>query len=112
VTLVSVLGIVFKTKETTYNYLLNQLIFAIITGPILLFFLVLIVYLESPLILYFCLTIIAIIYTFRFFRAFLIGLALTKFSYLLLFVYLCSLEILPLLVLLKLIFNYAKAAVV
>jgi hypothetical protein len=38
-------------------------------------------------------------------------MTLTKFSYLLLFVYLCSLEILPLLVLIKLMLNLAKTAI-
>ena len=112
VTLVSILGIVFKTKETTYNYLLNLMIFAIITGPVILFFLVFIVYLKTPAILYLCLAIIILLFIFRFIRGFLIGMALTRFSYLLLFVYLCSLEILPLLVLLKFILNHAEAAVV
>jgi len=110
--LVSILGIVFKTKETTYNYLLNLMIFAIITGPVILFFLVFIVYLKTPAILYLCLAIIILLFIFRFIRGFLIGMALTRFSYLLLFVYLCSLEILPLLVLLKFILNHAEAAVV
>ncbi|MCX6278307.1 MAG: DUF4271 domain-containing protein [Bacteroidetes bacterium] len=112
VTFVSILGIVFKTKETTNNYLLNLMIFAIITGPVTLFFLVFIVYLKTPVILYFCLLIIILMFIFRFIRGFLIGSDLTRFSYLLLIVYLCSLEILPLTVALKFIINHAETAVV
>ena len=112
VTLISIIGSVFKTRDITSNYLLNQLIFTIITGPVILTFLVLIIYLKAPFFLYFCLGITSLLFTFRFIRGFLIGMALTKFSYLLLFVYLCTLEILPLLVLLKVILNYAKTAII
>ncbi len=112
VTFVSILGIVFKTKETTNNYLLNLMIFAVITGPVTLFFLVFIIYLKTPVILYLCLLIIILLFIFRFIRGFFIGSDLTRFSYLLLFVYLCSLEILPLTVALKFIINYAETAVV
>ena len=112
VILISILGSVFKTRETTYHYLLNLLIFSIITGPIILFFMVFIVYINNPITLYLCLIIIVLLFLIRFFRGFLIGMTLTKFSYLLLFVYLCSLEILPLLVLLKLVLNLAKTATV
>jgi len=106
VTLVQFLGAIFKTRETTNNYLLNLLIFALLSGPVLLTALVFIVYLKSVVILYICLLIFILLLAFRFMRGFFIGMALTKFSYLFLFVYLCSLEILPVLVLIKILLNY------
>jgi hypothetical protein len=39
-------------------------------------------------------------------RGFLIGISITKFSWLFLFVYLCTLEILPLVVFLKVVLKY------
>ena len=105
VALVQLLGVIFKTRETTGNYLLNLLIFALLTGPLLLIALIFIVYLKSLLLLHICLFIFGFLFVFRFIRGFFIGMALTKFSYLFLFVYLCSLEILPLLVLIKLLLN-------
>jgi len=98
------LGSIFKTKETTYGYLLNHFVIALISGPLLLAGLVFIIYLKSVTLLYAFLGILALLFVFRFLRGLVVGLALTKFSYLFLFVYLCTLEILPLVVLLKLVF--------
>lgn len=95
------LGRVFRTYHATDEYLLNILIFNFLTGIIMLPFLVIIVYLKSLLFLYILSGIIAFLFLFRFVRGFLIGISFSKFSYLFLFVYLCSLEILPLIVLLK-----------
>ncbi len=105
VALVQLLGAIFKTRETTGNYLLNLLIFALLSGPVLLTALVFIIYLKLVILLYICLFIFALLLVFRFMRGFFIGMALTKFSYLFLFVYLCSLEILPFLVLIKILLN-------
>ncbi|MEI7500541.1 MAG: DUF4271 domain-containing protein [Bacteroidota bacterium] len=110
VALIRLLGTIFKTRETTNSYLLNMLVFALFSGPVLLVGLILHLYLKSVLILYLCLIILTLILIFKFVRGLLIGISLTKFSYLFLFVYLCSLEILPLLVIIKLFFNHANSA--
>ncbi|MCK9421174.1 MAG: DUF4271 domain-containing protein [Bacteroidales bacterium] len=104
--LIRFLGVVFKTRETTFNYLLNLLIFCLITGPVILAFLVFIIYLKSDVLLFCCLIVFSLLFIFRVMRGFFIGSGLRKFSYLFLFVYLCSLEILPLLVLIKLLLNF------
>ncbi len=110
VTLVMFLGTIFKTRETTGNYLLNILIFSLLSGPVLLAFLVFIIYLQSPIPIYFCTAVLVLLMTFRFLRGFFIGMALGKFSYLFLFVYLCSLEILPLVVLIKILLKITHTA--
>ena len=110
VTIVQLLGIVFRTRETTYNYLLNHLIFALISGPVIMIALVFILYLKFPILLNICMFIFLVMLLFRFVRGFFIGFTLTKFSYLFLFVYLCSLEILPLLVFIKLLLNLSRSA--
>ncbi len=105
VIMVQFLGIVFKTRETTANYQLNILIFALLSGPVILTSLIFIIYLQSVVLIYICLIVFILVFILRFIRGFFIGMALTKFSYLFLFVYLCSLEILPLLVLIKVLLN-------
>ena len=110
VSLVQLLGIVFKTKETTYDYMLNMLVFALLSGPVMMVVLVFILYLKFPVLLHMCLILFILMFIFRFVRGFFIGIRLTKFSYLFLFVYLCSLEILPLLVIIKLLLNQAQSA--
>ena len=110
VAFVQFLGIVFNTRETTYSYLLNMFIFALLSGMVILFILAFILYLKSPVLLNLCLIIFTLLFVFRFVRGFFIGIAMTKFSYLFLFVYLCSLEILPLLVLIKILLIQAQSA--
>ncbi len=99
------LGIIFRTRETTAHYMLNMLIINLITGPVLLTGLVFIIYLEYAWLLYLVLAILGFLFLLRFLRGLMVGLTLTKFSYLFLFVYLCTLEILPLLILAKLVID-------
>ena len=99
--IINLLGIVFKTENTSKMYLLDELILNIITGLILIPILIFVIYLKSILFLYISLSFIILSFLFLFVRGFMIGLSLTKFSYIFLFVYLCSLEILPLIILVK-----------
>ncbi|HTX89216.1 MAG TPA: DUF4271 domain-containing protein [Bacteroidales bacterium] len=104
--LIRLLGSIFKTYQTTREYLLNILVINFITGIVLLPFLTLMVYLKSPVLLYISLCLFGISFVFRFGRGFLIGFSLKKFSYLYLFVYLCTLEILPLILVAKILLTY------
>jgi hypothetical protein len=106
IALIQLLSFIFKTRQTSREYLLNTLIFNILTGIFLLPLLVFAVYLKSEVFLWGCMTVFALFFFFRLLRGFLIGISITKFSWLFLFVYLCTLEILPLVVLLKLVLKY------
>ena len=101
VVLISVVGLVFKTAATTKMYLLNVLVINIITGLLLLPLLVFIIYLKSIVFLYISITFFLLTFIFLLIRGFITGLTLTKFSYIFLFVYLCTLEILPLIIFIK-----------
>jgi hypothetical protein len=96
-----VLGSVFKTKNTTHDYLINVLIINILTSLTMFPPLVLSIYLKSHILLNISMIILAVFFLFRFVKGFLTGLSLTKFSYIFLFVYLCALEILPLILTVK-----------
>ena len=100
------LGSVFKTRTTTREYLTNILILNTITTLLILPALVLIIYLKSVLFVYIALIIISLLFLFRIVKGFLTGLSLTKFSYVFLFVYLCSLEIVPAILVVKLSMIY------
>jgi hypothetical protein len=102
------LGTVFRTSSSTMDYLQNILVSIFITGLILLPLLILTLYLRSGILLYITLITICLLYVFRVMRGYFIGISLKKFSYLFLFVYLCTLEILPLLVILKGLFLLSK----
>jgi hypothetical protein len=100
------LAYIFRTRQTTSEYILNIFIFNIITAVLLLPLLVFVVYLKSPVFLWACIAIFILFFIFRIIRGFLIGISITKFPYLFLFVYLCTLEFLPLVMLTKLVFSY------
>ncbi len=102
---IKLIGITFKTKKQTSEYLLNILLFNFVTGIFLLFYLVLTTYTQLNIFLYLGIFILFIIFLYRISRGVLIGISFSKFSILHLFLYLCSVEILPLLVLTKFIIN-------
>ena len=102
------LTIIFKTEQTNNEYKLNILTTISFLGFLLLPILVFTVYLQLSWLIYTCLGIIIVASLFRLVKGFIIGISLTKFSYFFLFVYLCTLEILPLLVVAKLILMYYK----
>lgn len=97
------LSMVFKTRETTMNYMLNLWIYSLITGPALLLLLTLYFTVHQEVLITTALFMVALMLFFRLIKGFSIGSRLTKFSYLFLFVYLCSLEILPLIIMAKLV---------
>jgi len=104
--LIRFLSFIFRTRQTTREYILNILIFNILTGVFLLPLLVFAVYLNSIIFLWICMIILSLFFVFRLIRGFLIGISITKFSYVFLFVYLCSVEILPLVLLMKVVLKY------
>ncbi len=110
--LIKLLGNIFRTSQRTDEYVLNTLIMIILTGLSALPFLILAIYLKSDFFLYVCLIIFLLLLILRVGRGFLIGISISKFSYLLLFVYLCSLEILPLIIVAKIILLYSKPMIV
>ena len=86
--LVRMLDSIFRTYQTAHEYLLNILVVNFITGIVLLPMVLLTVYLKSPVFLYISVFLFGFSFLVRFIRGFLIGISLTKFSYLFLFVYL------------------------
>ena len=96
-------GVIFKTLELAHSYRLNALIFNHTIGlflfPVLLFAL----YFQANPFIWIALGITSILLAYRFMRSISIGLLNTKFPVFYLILYLCTLEILPLLLLIKVI---------
>jgi hypothetical protein len=97
---------IFKTRETTTLYVMSTMSFHFILGILLLPFLVFNAYTEIRFILYVSLAVAGIIFILKIFRGIIIGLSDTKFSIFYLFFYLCTVEILPILVIIKLAKDY------
>ena len=102
ISLMKFLGMIFRTGQSTSEYLMNIMLFNFLTGIILLPLMVLVVYMKSVFFLQISLVIAILVILMTFLRGIIIGISLTKFSYVYLFVYLCSLEILPYIILIKL----------
>jgi hypothetical protein len=104
--LIRLLRWTFKTNETTTFYLMNTMTFQIIIGIFLLPLLVMNVYAHTPFLLFISLGVGSILFILKLFRGLIIGLSDTNFSIFYLFFYLCTVEILPILVIVKLAMNY------
>jgi len=96
-------GIIFKTGESSRSYQLNTLIFNQIIGVTLFPFTIMAFYWENTIFLLIGVVIASLLFCYRLFRHVLTGLANKNYNLLYLFLYLCTLEILPLLVFLKVI---------
>ncbi|HNX43061.1 MAG TPA: DUF4271 domain-containing protein [Bacteroidales bacterium] len=99
--LVSSVGTIFKTPKATHDYLINNLIFSIVTGILLFPATILALYINNPIYVWIACSIFSILLVYKFIRTFMIGLANTKYSMFYLFLYLCTIEILPFLLLFK-----------
>lgn len=106
--LIKMIGIIFNTESYAQAYLLNNLIFNLITGLILFFPVVMTAYVDAELYTWVSIVIIFILLIYKTLRGIVIGLANTDFSILYLFVYLCTLEILPYIVLYTALNEFAK----
>ncbi|MCX6252431.1 MAG: DUF4271 domain-containing protein [Bacteroidetes bacterium] len=111
ISIIRILETIFKTYHASSDYMLNILLMNVLSGLLLLPLLILVIYLKSGFLLYICLILFSILFVFRLVRGFTIGMSYSKFSYLLLFVYLCTLEILPLIILAKLTLTYYHSTI-
>ena len=99
-------GVIFKNTDTAKEYIQNIVIYNLALGIVLLPLLLLIIYTYHEFFLYIAGGIALIIIGLRFIRGIAIGLSDSKFSLFHLFLYLCTLEILPLAVAAKFLSKY------
>jgi hypothetical protein len=99
-------GNVFNSAEASRHYLLNILIFNHITGIILFPITIIAFYWSNTVLLIAGAITISLLLIYRMFRGFLTGLNNKSYNLFYLFLYLCTLEILPLLLLYKVISNF------
>ena len=90
-------GIIFRTKQDTSELILTNLVFNGVTGIVIFPFVVTGFYTGNLIFIKIAGVILLTGMALRFFRSLLIGLSAQTFSVIYLFLYLCTLEILPLL---------------
>jgi hypothetical protein len=96
-------GFVFKTQSYALEYNVNTFLINHITTICILPFLMIAFYTESVFFLSASLLIFCVLLVYSIFRGSIIGTTITKFPVFYLFLYLCTLEILPLLVIVKVV---------
>jgi hypothetical protein len=106
ISVIWLISVTFKNKETAKEYIQNILIYNLVLGILLLPVLLLIIYTYHELFLYVAGGLVLIMIFLRFIRGVAIGLSDSKFSLFHLFLYLCTLEILPLVIAAKFLSKY------
>lgn len=101
-----ILGSIFNTGEPTRSYQLNTLIFNHVQATLIFPFVILALFWESHFFLIISIIISSVIIVYRLYRGILTGLANKRYNLFYLFLYLCTLEILPFLLLFKWITKY------
>lgn len=102
-------GVIFKTYSATQEYILTLFVFNLAEGIILIVFLVFILYADSFLMLQGCLLVLGLIFAYRLLRSFLLGVSESKYSILYLLLFFSCLEVLPIIVLVKVLMKYFPA---
>ena len=103
VIIVRLLSVLFNTLEYSRDLLANLYIYNLFAGIIMLPAIACMAYADTRLFFYIILAIIPLVYLLRIIRAASIGFTVIKFSVFHLLLYLCTLEILPLIVLAKIL---------
>ena len=101
VILVHISGIVFTTQQRSAEYLLNIFMINLVIGLFLICILLPMIYLNGKVFFYIGLGFLLVMFVYKLVKGIAIGFSYTKFSRFHLFLYLCTLEILPLFLLVK-----------
>lgn len=96
-------GYVFKSGKEASDYVLTIFVFGQIAGILILPFLVLLTYSQSEFAVIAGLILFSMLYVYRIFRGVVTVTTVSKISVYYIFLYLCTLEILPLLIMAKMI---------
>ena len=104
--LITLIGVIFKTKKETNSYLLFLYIFNQASGIILLPLMIIITYLRIYFLFYIILAIFVLILFYRLLRIMINRISPSNFSVFYIFLYLCTIEFIPLLIFIKLIYNH------
>ncbi|MEZ5082347.1 MAG: DUF4271 domain-containing protein [Bacteroidales bacterium] len=102
---ITFIGITFKNSLILEEFLLTNFIFNIVSGVFLLPFIVVAVYFPSVIIIKIGLYFLIIVFIYRMFRQLLLNSGGIKFSWYNRILYLCTFEIIPILIIIKLVMS-------
>ncbi len=105
VVFIKLMAILFQTQKASFELLINIIIFNQVLGIIILPFITLFIYTQLIIFLQISIAIYVIGIVLRLFREIQVGMSQSIFSILHLFLYLCTLEFIPIVIIGKLIIN-------
>lgn len=105
------IGNIFKAPVSGFLNVINKYVINVLAALVLLVFVVLAFYLENNIFLYIPAYLIALLYIYRLIRTFIIGRKVEGFFSFYIILYLCTLEILPVLFLYKVIERYVEQSI-
>jgi hypothetical protein len=100
------IGVIFKNQLILSDYMHTNFIFNMVTGLVLLPFIIVSVFVSVEFLVYIGVAIWLLIYFYRFVRELFTGLSYANFSLFSRILYLCTFEIIPFLIFTKLIMSY------
>lgn len=101
------IAVVFNTQKAFKAYLMDHLFLLGVSSVLQLIFIVFYTYSQEAIFLWSAYAVLIIFFIYRLTRSFIIGFRLTAFYKSYLFLYLCSLEILPIIWIIKWVTNYS-----
>lgn len=104
--LIHFLGFIFKTSSISNEFIANNIFYKSLAAIILLPLLLFSIFSISHIIVFFAFILFSILFIIRVFRGILIAYELRSFSFYQIFLYICTLEILPVFVLIKILTGY------
>lgn len=104
-------GNIFKAPVSSFLNVINKFVINVLTALVLLVFVVLDFYLENKIFLYVPAYLLVLLYIYRLIRTFIIGRKVEGFFSFYIILYLCTLEILPVLFLYKVIERYVEQSI-
>ena len=105
-----ILGVLFLSYDATKKYLINSYLLDINLGLVLLPVVLISTFHPYTIVFYIGLFIIILGYVYKIMRSVLLGLTHTNFSMLYIFLYLCTVEIIPVILFIKLAMKYANVS--
>jgi hypothetical protein len=103
---INIIGTVFKNPLVISEYIYTNFVFNIFIGLLLIPVIIVALYIPAISAVYVGIALWFLIYFYRLVRELFLGLSFAEFSLFYRILYLCTLEIIPLLVLTKLAMNY------
>lgn len=98
-------GLLFKTVAFTKEYLNNSFLFSTVSSLVFIPLLFVSAFSKSSIVFFTLLIIALVIILFKFIRGFIISLEIEKYSHYQNLIYLCTLEILPVLIIYRMVMN-------